>query len=312
MPLDAQERGLLDAIAMTLIAEQVSQLTVAITRAVARAEKRRVAILADIDRARDVEAIRLHGSMLLAALHTVKRGATSFSYSTDGESAPIQIDLDPAKTAHQNAERFFTQARKLETGARIAHERLQLTDTEIERLRALLDTLGNPTDSETLDAVARDARKLKVPVDVSAPGSGAAKKKKVAGRIPYRLFTSADDRRILVGKGAADNDALTLRHAKPQDLWLHARDRTGAHVIVPLQKGESCPSELLVDAATLAAHFSDARGEDRVDVQYTHKRFVRKPKGAPKGAVEITREKVLVVRMEEARLKRLLAAEGIA
>lgn len=310
MPLDAQERGLLDAIALTLLREQVAQLRTALARAVSRAEKRRIAIVADIARARDVETIRLHGSMLLAHLHAVKRGAASFTYETGVNDTPVTIDLDPSKSATQNAERFFTQARKLETGARIAKERLSMTDHELTRLRSLLVDLDTVTEAGAIEPIVIEARKLKVPVEATSPGTKPAKK--IVGRVPFRLFHSSEERRILVGKGAADNDALTLHHAKPQDLWLHARDRTGAHVVVPLSKGESCPSALLVDAATLAAHFSDARGEDRVDVQYTHKRFVRKPKGSAKGAVEVTREKVLVVRMEEARLKRLLSSEGIA
>ena len=67
-------------------------------------------------------------------------------------------------------------------------------------------------------------------------------------------------------------------HARPHDLWLHARDDAGAHVVVPLERGEACPSELLCDAATLAAHFSQARGQARVDVTYVERRYVRKPR----------------------------------
>ena len=79
--------------------------------------------------------------------------------------------------------------------------------------------------------------------------------------------------------------------------------------MVPLSKGATLGSELLVDAATLAAHFSKSRGEDRVEVQHTERRYVRKPRGFPPGAVRVTREKVIVVRLEPARLKRLLASE---
>src|SRR5690606_31514716 len=116
------------------------------------------------------------------------------------------------------------------------------------------------------------------------------------GRTPYRAFVARSGRRLLVGKGAADNDALTLRVARPHDLWLHAKERTGAHVIVPLDRGHTCPAEDLVDAAHLAAHFSDARDEKVVDVQYAHRRHLRKPKGSPPGFVVVDREKVLVLR----------------
>src|SRR6202023_958055 len=81
---------------------------------------------------------------------------------------------------------------------------------------------------------------------------------------PFRVFHGARAARILVGRGAAHNDELTFHVAKPHDLWLHAKGRTGAHVIVPLSKGASCPPDLLADAAHLAAHFSDARAEATV------------------------------------------------
>ncbi|HEX4446537.1 MAG TPA: NFACT RNA binding domain-containing protein, partial [Polyangiaceae bacterium] len=114
---------------------------------------------------------------------------------------------------------------------------------------------------------------------------------------------------ILVGRGAADNDALTLRVARAHDLWLHAKEHTGAHVIVALDRGASCPPELLVEAAHLAAHFSDARDETIVDVQYTPRRYVRKPRGTPPGLVVVEREKVIVLRRDESTLRRLLAGE---
>jgi predicted ribosome quality control (RQC) complex YloA/Tae2 family protein len=115
------------------------------------------------------------------------------------------------------------------------------------------------------------------------------------------------ERTILVGRGAKDNDALVTKVARPHDVWLHAKGRTGAHVVVPLSKEESIPTELLVDAAHLAAHFSDARGETVVEVQWTPRKYVRKPKGAAPGAVIVDREKVLVLRVDPARLQELLA-----
>ena len=80
-------------------------------------------------------------------------------------------------------------------------------------------------------------------------------------------------------------------------------------MVVPLAKGKTCPPESLVDAATLAAHFSDLRGEPIVDVIHTPRRFVRKRKGSAIGAVTLEREKVIAVRIEEQRLTRLLASE---
>jgi predicted ribosome quality control (RQC) complex YloA/Tae2 family protein len=112
-----------------------------------------------------------------------------------------------------------------------------------------------------------------------------------------------------VGKGAAENDQLTVRVAKGNDVWLHARGQKGAHVVVRLEKGKAPDGETLLDAAHLAAHFSDARGEPQVDVAYTRAKYVKKPKGAAAGAVTYSQEKVLGLRVEGARVERLLSEE---
>ena len=111
-----------------------------------------------------------------------------------------------------------------------------------------------------------------------------------------------------MGRGAADNDRLTTKVARTHDLWMHARGYTGAHVVVPLLKGSQCPPELLVDAATLAVHHSDARGADFAEVTWAERRYVRKPKGSPAGRVVVDREKVLALGADPERLRRLLAA----
>jgi predicted ribosome quality control (RQC) complex YloA/Tae2 family protein len=79
--------------------------------------------------------------------------------------------------------------------------------------------------------------------------------------------------------------------------------------VIPLERAEACPSELLCDAATLAAHFSQARGQARVDVLYTERRYVRKPRKVGAGKVVLMREKVFRLQLQPERLKRLLAAE---
>jgi predicted ribosome quality control (RQC) complex YloA/Tae2 family protein len=113
----------------------------------------------------------------------------------------------------------------------------------------------------------------------------------------------------LVGRDAASNDALTVRVAKPGDLWVHVKGGAGAHVVVPgACRGGAPDGRALVDAATLAAHFSSLRGEPVVDVLYADRRHVRKRKGSAPGAVEAPGAKSLALRVEPERLARLLAS----
>ena len=125
-------------------------------------------------------------------------------------------------------------------------------------------------------------------------------------RRPYRRYLSATGRPILVGRGSKENDELTFKVAKGNDLWLHVRGRPGSHVVVPMGKEEEPDQETLLDAATLAAHFSGERGERMADVAWTRRKHVRKPRGSPPGMVSVSGERGLLLRVEEERLKRLL------
>ena len=138
-----------------------------------------------------------------------------------------------------------------------------------------------------------------------APRTG----RKAAARLPYRKFTSSSGAAILVGRSARDNDALTFRVARGNDLWLHVRGAQGSHVVVP-GAGEAPDSRTLADAALLAAHFSSARGADGVEVAWTRCKYVRKPRDAAPGSVLISQEKALRVRLDEARMAELLRSEG--
>jgi predicted ribosome quality control (RQC) complex YloA/Tae2 family protein len=227
------------------------------------------------------------------------------------EGGTIEVQLDPAKPAKAQAEGFFAKARRYQRGEAVMRRRLAECEERARQLIALEAEVAaaDPAESASWHALVGRARTLGVRLSehgATATGS-SAKKSKADRRVPFLVFRDARSRRILVGRGGADNDALTTEYARPHDLWLHAKGRSGAHVIVPLDKGQTCPSELLVDAATLAAYFSDARGESVVEVTYVPRRYVRKPKGSAVGAVTYDHEKVLVLRVEPERIERLLA-----
>lgn len=285
--------------------EERRALQGAIARARKKLEKRLEALSGDLAKIERADEHKRLGALLIAVAQRIPRGAREALLEdwTTGERAEVRVPLDPARSAKEQAEALFHKAKRLERGRAIAEGRR----AEAARAVATLEGL----EAEALAAV--DARALGI-VRGRAQGAGvsgarvqtAPRPKRDAPRVPYTVYLSGE-RRVLVGRGAADNDALTTKIAKPHDLWLHAKGIHGAHVIVPLAKGASCPSEVLVDAAHLAAHFSDARGEKVVEVQHTPRRYVRKPKGSAPGAVVLEREAVIVLRVEPGRVSRLLA-----
>lgn len=256
------------------------------------------AIAKDASRAEGAPRLRHEAELITAHLHQWK-GQPSLAVN-DWESGEARtIAIDPQLGAKAQADKLFRMAKRFERGAEIARQRLSEVEHEIAAAEALREAL---TDEVTIEALHERAVELGIAKRQAPPG-----RKREQARTPHRTFFSGEQR-ILVGKGPNDNDALTL-DARPHHHWLHARGVGGAHVIVPLNKNAQLGSEVLVDAATLAAHFSKARGDDRVEVQHTERRHVRKPRGFPPGAVRVTREKVIVVRMEPDRLRRLLASE---
>ncbi len=284
-------------------------LAQAIGAALKKLRRRVDAIDEDLARIGRADEWLTQGTLLVTHAHAIQRGVTSVVLDdwTSGEAVAVTIPLDPAKTGRENAETLFHRAKRLKKGRAIADARRADTMKGVAGLEALLQETSTAADDRALEVL--EARAKAAGVRVAKASTTARRARDEAEeRLPYTLFLSGE-RKLLVGRGAADNDALTTKVARPYDLWLHAKGWTGAHVIVPLGKSESCPPQLLVDAAHLAAHFSDARGETVVEVQWAPRKYVRKPKGSAPGAVVVDREKVLVLRVEPARIDRLLATK---
>ena len=106
-------------------------------------------------------------------------------------------------------------------------------------------------------------------------------------RLPFKRYRSSSGLEILVGRGPADNDELTFRHARPEDVWLHARGSGGAHVVLRWSGADAPPLQDLTQAAILAALHSGARHAGVVPVDWTRRKHVRKPRKAPAGTVRL-------------------------
>jgi predicted ribosome quality control (RQC) complex YloA/Tae2 family protein len=281
-----------------------AQLERLLEKHIKRVSSKRDAIVGDLERARTAQELHEKASLILAHTAEIPANAGYFETTTWGENPrPIRIELDPRKSPNELAQDLFKKSKRLKRGLDVAPDRLDAAEVELGRLVRLRDEARD----RSTDQLAVELEGLGV--SITAPREEARKRRQAGGRLPYREFAAADASALLVGRGAADNDRLTLRVARPHDLWLHARGVTGAHVVVRLAKGKSCSPATLIDAATLAAHFSDFRGEPIVDVLYTPRRFVHKRKGSPVGSVTLGNEKVIAVRVEPERLLRLLASE---
>jgi predicted ribosome quality control (RQC) complex YloA/Tae2 family protein len=323
-PLDAVPRETLEQRGV-IMADELGNLDVAgrrellgraLRKAIGKVGKRVAAVEGDLSRIEGADALAVRAQLFVAAAATAPRGARQLSavdWST-GTAQEVALALDPSRTAREQIDALFKRARRLKEGGLIARARLADARGALGALEEALSDLAAPdADLASLESRGRSAapRDFKLSSGPAAAARSPSRPLEQVRRAPYRTFAGASGARILVGRGAAHNDTLSFRVARPHDLWLHARDTTGAHVVVTLAKGASCPPDWLAEAAHLAAHFSDARDERLVDVVYTPRRYLRKPRGSAPGLVVVDREKVFVLRKDDRVLQRLLEAEVI-
>ncbi|MBW2275924.1 MAG: NFACT family protein [Deltaproteobacteria bacterium] len=284
---------------------EVDARRVVVNRAARTATKRLERLLTNLeqDRARadEAERLRQQAFVLQANLGRVVRGMSELEAS-DFEGNPVRIVLDPALDLTANMQRLFERAKRLGRAAPRISERIDDARAWRDKVHGLAHTITG-ADAEQLEQILDELRS-RFPDLVQR---AVAKKRDRPERLPYREIPISAGRAARVGRSAADNDTLTLRFARPDDLWLHIRGRKGSHVVVPLGRGEEPTSDLLVDAAHLAAHYSDARGDTDVEISWTRRRYVQKPRGAPPGSVRVLKEKTIFLRVDQRRLARLLS-----
>lgn len=260
---------------------------------------------------RDGELHARKGRLLLANRAVIRRGQQIVELTdyADPAQQALRIELDPACSLDENAQRYFARHRKAKRGAQIVAERLTETTNRLCTLQTLMKQAEMANDLSGLQQI--DAALSRVARRRPIQGPVAPRVRESKGPEP-RTFRSSDGLAILVGKSGAGNDHLTWRLARSHDLWLHAQGIRGSHVLVRLQKGKQAPHRTLCEAAQLAAYYSRARGEGKVPVDYVLRKYLRKPKAAAPGAVLLTQEKTITVQPEAGLVRRLHAAADAA
>ncbi len=303
-PSDAIE-ALYKAAAPKPAAPSASLLT-PLRAACKRLERTLENVTSDAARVDEAERFRRYGDLLKPHLGRLARGATEarVTHWTETGEAEVAVPLLPQLSPHENVARYYHLHQRLTRARAMVDARRILIAGRLEQARTLLAHGEAAPDEAVREAVVAEARAeglLSKAPEARHPGAAPQER-----RAPHRTFVSITGRRIWVGRNARGNDELTLHLAGANDLWLHARGWTGSHVVVP---GPAPDAETLLDAATLAAHFSAARGERLVEVAATLRRHVRKPKGGAPGSVQYSQEKTIPLRLEDERLRRLLESE---
>lgn len=231
------------------------------------------------------------GDLLLANIGNAKREGTKVRL-TDyyAENTPsLEVEVDENLTLPEAAGESFARYTKAKRGREEIGARMVQLDRELSELaekQAKLEAAiasGDPgrlADFEQPKARALpDRKKQKAPLTL--PG--------------MRRYLSSDGFEVLVGRAARDNDQLTFRVARPNDLWLHAADYPGSHVIIRNSSRDEVPQRTIIEAAQLAAKFSQASKDSKVMIHHTRRKFLTKPKGAAPGLVRMSTFKTIIV-----------------
>ncbi len=258
----------------------------------ARVEKRRAALAAErsaLERERDDalarDTLRAAGDALYAHLTDVPPGATTF---VPPSNPAITVALDPGLDAKANAAAYFRRYRK--AVAKLEHVSRRLSELAAEA--AVAEELAwelERAEPETLDDVAESVERFERRKSVSKSREREGKRRPLDVKLEHGA-------RIYVGRSPHGNADLTFRVAKPDDLWFHARATPGAHVVLHLGTPRPPLADELERAAELAAYHSKARESEKVAVDYTERKYVRRQRNAPPGLVWYTNARTLTVK----------------
>jgi predicted ribosome quality control (RQC) complex YloA/Tae2 family protein len=233
------------------------------------------------------------GDLLLANLSTAKRAGdrvTLIDYFAEDVPA-IEVEVDQNLSLQEEAARRFARYSRSKRAITQIQSRIELGQKQLRKLQA---------EQESLEETIADGTAL-TSGKTSVPPTSAGGTKKPPPKVPgTRRYLSSDGFEILVGRTSNDNDQLTFKVARPNDLWLHASDYGGSHVVIRRQTRKEVPHQTIIEAAQLAAYFSQAKKDPKVDVHYTERKFVTKPKGAKPGLVRLQRFKNITVTPKEA------------
>jgi predicted ribosome quality control (RQC) complex YloA/Tae2 family protein len=234
--------------------------------------------LAELEEASKNEHV---ANILMANLHQIPARAEKVELLDFYHNQPITIKLKKDLSPQRNAEVYYRKAKneKIEVGK--IQEAIESKEQELQTLLTHIQAI-------------REIKQLKeLRTYLKTHGISSEK----AQPTPDQLFKKTEflGYEIWIGRNAKNNDLLTQKYAFKEDLWLHAKDVTGSHVIVKYQAGKNFPEPVIERAAGLAAYFSKLRTDTLCPVIYTPKKYVRKLKGLPEGAVVIDKEKVMMV-----------------
>lgn len=239
---------------------------------------------------------RIKGDLLYASLHLMQKGMTSVEVDNYYDNTKMKITLDPKLDPKANAQKYYQKYQKAKNSIDVLHQQIELTEKEIDYFDSLITAMAQASYYDALE------------IKEELENEGYLKKKKQRNtirkkRIPqFKKYLTKDGIEIDIGKNNLQNDYLTFKYAHRYDMWFHAKDMPGSHVIVKAQDLDEYTIRL---AAKIAAYYSKGKNSSSVPVNYTLVKTLKKPAGSKLGKVILDNYKTIYIDPDEEFLKEL-------
>jgi predicted ribosome quality control (RQC) complex YloA/Tae2 family protein len=248
----------------------------------------------DLNQAEKFEQYKKFGDLLVMNKDSIRKGEESVTLLDifDPQQSLVEIPLSAERSPIQNAQAYFKKYKKAKDALVMMKKRQAETQKEIVKVEKILEKLEGETKELDLEEIEEELISLGFLKEKKIPEKRKGGKKEFSPR----RFVTKDGSEILIGRNNKENDYLTFKFAHPGDLWFHAQDVPGSHVVLRRKEKKKEPLHSdIKEAAQVAAYFSKARGARKVPVIYTFAKYVRKPKKGKPGLALVEREKTILV-----------------
>ncbi|WKV09212.1 NFACT RNA binding domain-containing protein [Thermoanaerobacterium sp. CMT5567-10] len=244
--------------------------------------------LDELKNAENADIYKLYGELITSNLYKLNKKTDAFKTINYYTGEEITVPLDIKYTPNENAQMYFKKYAKLKNAVEFLTKQIEETKKEIEYLEGQLLNVEQCTLPSEIDEIREE---LSDTGYIKKKNKDKKQKKSISKPLHY---ISSDNFDIYVGKNNVQNDYLTMKFADINDMWLHTKNIPGSHVIIK-SKGTKIPDSTILEAAKLAALHSKAKNSSNVPVDYTLRKYVKKPSGSKPGFVIYTNQKTLYV-----------------
>ncbi len=233
----------------------------------------------DLKRCADRDELKIKAELITANQYALGKGTSFYEVYNYYTNETVKINIDPALSPSQNAQKFYKEYRKLCTAEKMLEKLIEENEADLKYLESVKDLLTR----STLEKEFSEIREELVSQGFLKNKRNGKKQIKKAS-LPPLEFTTSQGLKVLVGRNNVQNDKLTFKTAKKGDIWLHVQKAPGSHVVLVSENGE-VPDDAIVEAAEIAAYYSSVKDSTIVTVDYSDAKNIKKPNGAKPGFV---------------------------